>query len=93
MTKETDELARKIALEQEKRQQKQLCHSTNGYQIAFELLTNLFGCVLIGLSLGLLFQNIFHTSVLLTAGLTVFGGVAGLWSVVRYALDKERKGK
>jgi len=29
----------------------------------------------------------------LTAGLTVFGGIAGLWSVVRYALDKERKGK
>lgn len=88
MTKKTDALAQKIAQEQAKLAPAPSASKQNGYQTALDMLTNLIGCVLIGVSLGVLFQNLFHTSVLLTAGLTIFGGIAGLWSVVRYAIQR-----
>lgn len=88
MTKKTDELAQKIEKKKAKLEKKPAAASQNGYQTALDMLTNLFGCVLIGLSLGVLFQNLFHTPALLTAGLTIFGGIAGLWSVVNYAMKR-----
>lgn len=88
MTKKTEDLAKKIKAQKQKQSQKTIAISSGGYQTAIDLLTNLCGCVLIGLSLGILFQNLFNTSALLTAGLTIFGGFAGLWSVVRYAIKR-----
>lgn len=88
MTKKTDALAEKIAEKKEKQQSKNTKTSANGYQTAVEMITNLFGCIIIGLSLGVLCHNIFNTSSLLTAGFTIFGGFAGLWSVIRYAMKR-----
>lgn len=93
MTKETEELAKKIKKAQNAKQEvKSLKPGFSGYQVAINLLTNLLGCVLIGASLGVLFQNLFNTPVMLTAGLTILGGIAGLWSVIKYAMHVEEKG-
>ena len=92
MTKETDELAFHIQqIRDEQTNQNRPNLTQTGYGTTINLLTDLFGCVLIGLGLGVLFQNLFNTSILLTAGLTIFGGIAGLWTVVRYALSLEKK--
>ena len=64
---------------------------TGGYGIAIALLTDLISCILVGLGLGLFFQKFFHTPVLLTAGFTLLGGVAGLYSVIRFALNQDKK--
>ena len=88
MTKQTEALAKKIAAQKKLQEPKKTSTNLNGYQVAFEMITNLFGCILIGLSLGVLCQNLFNTSSLLTAGLTIFGGFAGLWSVIRSAMKR-----
>ena len=88
MTKKTDNLAKKIAAQKKLQEPKKTSANLNGYQVAVDMITNLFGCILIGLSLGVLCQNLFNTSSLLTAGLTIFGGFAGLWSVIRSAMKR-----
>ena len=90
MTKKTEELARKIELTRNKKIEKVSAHSNSDYQIAFDMLTNLAGCVLMGLALGVLFQNVFHTPVALTTGLTFFGGFVGLFQVIRQAIQMDR---
>lgn len=93
MTKETQALAKKIEKARKIKENVVVgAPQPSGYQITVNLLTNLFGCVLVGASLGVLFQNLFNTPTLLTAGLTVLGGAAGLWSVIKYAMHLEDKG-
>lgn len=93
MTKKTEELARKIEAARNKKIEKALGRTNSDYQIAFDMLTNLAGCVLMGLALGVLFQNVFHTPVALTAGLTFFGGFVGLFQVVRQAIQADKAKK
>ena len=64
-----------------------------GYNISITMMTDLLGCILVGLAVGLLFQKVFHTSVLLTAGLTLLGGIAGFYTVIRFILAEEKKQK
>lgn len=92
MTKETDELASHIQHIRDAQTEENKPHPADtGFGTTINVLTDLFGCVLIGLALGVLFQQLFDTSILVTAGLTIFGGVAGLWTVVRYGLSLEKK--
>ena len=65
--------------------------SAQGYNIAIIMMTDLISCVLIGFAIGLFFQKIFHTHVLLTVFLTFLGGIAGFYSVIRFALAEEKK--
>lgn len=64
-----------------------------GYNATITILTDLFGCIFIGFAIGFFLQHIFHTNVLLTAGLTLLGGISGLYTTVRYALRLERQKK
>lgn len=90
MTKETEELAKKIKnAKSTKRKTQNTKTSVSGYSVIVNLLTDLLGCILVGASLGVLFQNLFYTPVLLTAGLTVLGGIAGLWTVIKYMIHME----
>lgn len=96
MTEETEKLAEKISeAKQEQNEKNAVVPEKSGYSIIINILTDLFGCVLIGLSLGVLFQRVFETSHVVTALFTVLGGVAGLWTVIRYAiaLDKQEDNK
>lgn len=93
MTQETDELGEYIRQVKQERTEDEKPHpEKTGYSIAINILTDLFGCVLIGLGLGVLFQKMFGVSHLVTAVFTMLGGVAGLWTVIRYgiALDKQK---
>lgn len=92
MTKKTEELASEIRQVRQEQKQSQASGSVqSGYSITINLLTDLVGCVLIGLSLGIFFQRVFNTSPILTAGLTLLGGVAGLWTVIRQAIRLQKK--
>ena len=94
MTQETGQLSQEIkAFKQEGYQPKENLDGIGGYNVAMTILTDLFGCILIGGSLGFFFQFVFDTSVLLTAGLTLLGGIAGLYTTIRYALSLERSTK
>lgn len=94
MTQETQNLSREInAALRKKDRPGRLKKLSDGYGVTINLLTDLFGCVLIGLALGLLIRSYFGASVLWVAGLTVLGGIAGLWTVVRYALSRDKKEK
>ena len=66
--------------------------NTQGYRFAVFILTDLCCCILVGFSIGFFFQKVFHTSILLTAGLTLLGGIAGFWNVIRFVVSQE-KGK
>ena len=63
----------------------------SGYNVALTMMTDLLSCVLVGLTIGLFLQKIFHTSALLTAGLTLIGGIAGFYTIIRFALNREKK--
>lgn len=92
MTQETDDL--KANIERIKKAQSdadQIHMGKPGYNATINILTDLFGCVLIGLAIGIAAQTYLDTSVLLTASLTILGGVAGLWTVVRYGLAVEKR--
>lgn len=92
MTQETDELAEQIRHVKDDRQEENTPHPTrSGYGIAINILTDLFGCVLIGLGLGVLFQEVFGTSAYVTASLTMLGGIAGLWTVIRYGINLDKQ--
>ncbi|MBQ9089994.1 MAG: AtpZ/AtpI family protein [Alphaproteobacteria bacterium] len=94
MTKKTEILAQKIKEAQNKntKPHKPAPAFFSGYKTVIDILTNLIGCVLMGLALGVLFQNLFATPSYLTALLTVFGGFVGLVQVVRQAILFENKG-
>ena len=65
--------------------------STKGYSIALSMMTDLVSCILVGLALGLFLQKFFHTPPLLTAGLTLLGGIAGLYTTIRFAINQDKK--
>lgn len=97
MTQETEQLKERIdQIKTEQNVENQVHLGKPGYNATLNILTDLFGCVLVGLGLGVFSQMLFDTSVLLTGALTILGGVAGLWTVVRYGLaigkreDEER---
>lgn len=91
MTQETEQLSGKIndMRRQNDIQEKQPASST-GYNVAINILTDLFGCVFIGLAIGVLCQKLFHTSGFVVAIMTLLGGFAGLWTVIRYGISLER---
>ncbi|MGN0919379.1 MAG: AtpZ/AtpI family protein [Alphaproteobacteria bacterium] len=91
MTSEIQELQEKIKHLKHQKEVPTSSHGTQGYGIAMVILTDLMSCILVGLSMGLFLQKVFHTSGLLTAGLTLFGGIAGLYTVIRYAIKKDKK--
>ncbi len=93
MTEKTEDLAQRIQAQKDKKVEKVLRKPHTGPQLAYDMLTNMFGCVLMGTALGVLFQNLFHTPAALTAGLTFFGFIVGLFQIVRQAMYYERKGK
>jgi F0F1-type ATP synthase assembly protein I len=92
VTEETDKLGEHIRHLKDEHHTEEMPHpGKTGYSIAINILTDLLGCVLIGLGLGVLFQRVFDTTHLVTAVFTILGGIAGLWTVIRYAiaLDKQ----
>ena len=92
MTQEIEQLNEEIKV-LKKKTQKPVRGNTEvkGYNISVTILTDLLGCIFIGCAIGLFLQKIFHTSPLLTAGLTLMGGVAGLYTTIRYAMRQEKK--
>lgn len=92
MTQATDELKKHIEqIKQEQQSENKIRLGKPGYNATINILTDLFGCVLIGLAIGVAAQTYLDTSVLLTASLTILGGVAGLWTVVRYGLAIQKR--
>lgn len=92
MTLETDNLQRDIQAARDKQTEPANPLSASvGYNTAVYILTDLLGCILVGLALGIFFQKVFDTSILLTAILTLLGGIAGLWTVIRYAMNLQRQ--
>ncbi|MBQ8250711.1 MAG: AtpZ/AtpI family protein [Alphaproteobacteria bacterium] len=93
MTKETKALAEKINTLKNKQVKKEEVSTKrpSGYQIVTEVVIDLLGCILMGASLGIIFQNMFDTSARLTVALTLLGGIAGIWSVIKYAISLEKK--
>ena len=62
-----------------------------GYNVAITIITDLFSCILVGLGIGLFLQKVFYTSPLLTAGLVLLGGIAGLYSVIRFVINEDKR--
>lgn len=92
MTEETDTLHARIQQMKEQTSDKpNPTTAMTGYNATIYMLTDLFACIFVGLVLGLFLQKVFETSVLLTAGLTLLGGIAGLWTMVRYALNLSKR--
>ncbi len=92
MSEKTDRLHQDIqAMKQKTRQPAGLGRGANDYNVALTIMTDLLGNIFIGCAIGLCLQWLFQTSVLLTAGLTLLGGVSGLYTTVRYGLRQERK--
>lgn len=94
MTQETQNLSHEInEVRKDHKQTVSWKRLSDGYSTTLSLLTDLFGCVLVGVALGFFVHIYLGASILWVAGLTVLGGVAGLWTVVRYAMNQDRKGK
>ncbi|MBQ7413088.1 MAG: AtpZ/AtpI family protein [Alphaproteobacteria bacterium] len=94
MTQETEQLDSEIqSLKKKTKRPISIGSGISGYNIAITILTDLLGCIFIGCAIGFFLQKVFHTSALLTAGLTLLGGIAGLYSTARYAIRQERKSK
>ena len=91
MTRETENVAAEIETVRQKQQDESRPQAVGGYSVALTILTDLLGCIFVGFAIGLFLQKLFHTSALLTAGLTLSGGIAGLYTVARYALKQEKK--
>lgn len=93
MTKETKALSAKINTLKNKQAKKEEVSTKrpSGYQIVTEVIVDLLGCIFMGASLGIIFQNMFNTSTKLTVALTLLGGIAGIWSVIKYAISLEKK--
>ena len=91
MTQETEQLAneiRSMRAAQSKPRDSRL--NPNGYGIALTILTDLLGCIFVGFAIGTFLQWSLNTTSALTAGLTLLGGIAGLWTTVRYALRLDK---
>jgi len=71
----------------------QIGSGMNGYNVSITILTDLLGCIFIGCAIGLFLQKFLGTSPLLTAGLTILGGIAGLYTTIRYAIREDKKQK
>ncbi|MBO7244057.1 MAG: AtpZ/AtpI family protein [Alphaproteobacteria bacterium] len=95
MTKETEALSLKIKQARNDRKKDEVVKENNGYQVVTEVIVNLFGCILVGTSLGVISNNLLETGDKFTILLSVLGGIAGIWSVIKYAisLDKGNKAK
>jgi F0F1-type ATP synthase assembly protein I len=94
MTEETERLDSQIkALKNKADKPAKIGAGVNGYNISVTILTDLLGCIFIGCAVGLFLQKFFNTSPLLTGGLTILGGVAGLYSTIRYAIREDKKRK
>lgn len=94
MTDETEKLKHEItALRRAHRKAPTPGQGVAGYNVAVTILTDLLGSIFIGCAIGLFLQYVFKTSVLLTAGLTLLGGVSGLYTTARYAMRLEKKDK
>ena len=93
MSQKTTDLRTKIQRLKKEDERPQAHSSTQGYSISVVMLTDLLSCILVGLGVGLFFQKFFHTPVLLTAALTLLGGIAGLWNVVRFAMNQDKGNK
>jgi len=92
MTQETDQLKSEIqSLKDKFLSPEAIGQGVGGYNVAITILTDLLGCIFIGCALGFFCQFVFGTSALMTAGLTLLGGVAGLYTTARYAMRLERK--
>ena len=92
MTQDIEELNKEIqALKTKAQRPVRENTEVKGYNISVTILTDLLGCIFIGCAVGLFLQKMFQTSSLLTAGLTILGGVAGLYSTIRYAMRQEKK--
>ncbi len=91
MTSDIQELQEKIRQLKEKEEPLNSSLKPEGYGIAVKILTDLISCILVGLALGLFFQKVFHTPPLLTAGLTLLGGIAGLYTIIRFAIKQDKK--
>ena len=92
MTQETEQLDSEIkTLKHKADKPAKIGSEMNGYNISVTILTDLLGCIFIGCAIGLFLQKFFGSSPLLTAGLTILGGVAGLYSTIRYALREDKK--
>lgn len=64
---------------------------TQGYNVTLVMVTDLISCIFVGLGLGVFFQKVFHTPPLLTAFFTLVGGIAGLYTTVRFAIKQDKK--
>ena len=94
MSEETEQLDSEIkALKHKAEQPAKSGSGISGYNISVTILTDLLGCIFIGCAVGLFLQKVFNTSPLLTAGLTILGGVAGLYTTIRYAMGEDKKNK
>ena len=94
MTRETEQLEQEIQSFRETLRGQAMRPSKGiGYNTTITILTDLLGCIFVGCAVGLFLQRFLGTSVLLTAGLTLLGGVAGLYTTTRYALRQERHDK
>ena len=91
MTSEIQKLQEKIKSLKRKEEKESPSSGAQGYNMAMVILTDLLSCVFVGLGIGLFFQKFFHTSVLWTAGLTFLGGIAGLYGVIRFAINQDKK--
>ena len=89
MSQKTTDLQERIG--RLKKQKESTPPSAQGYSISLAMLTNLATCILVGLGIGVFLQKVFHTSSLLTAGLTLLGGIAGLYSTIRFAITQDKK--
>ena len=92
MTQQTDSLNEEIkAAKKAGLEQSDIPAKPVGYNTAIYIMTDLFGCIVVGLGLGLFLQKFFHTSAFLTFGLTILGGIAGLWTTIRYAIALQKQ--
>ena len=65
----------------------------NGYNVSVTILTDLLGCIFVGWAIGLFLQKFFGAPPVLTGGMTILGGVAGLYTTIRYAIKEDKKVK
>lgn len=93
MNEQLTELQKKIEKLKEKKDSSFQNSGARGYGVAVTMMTELISCIFVGMAIGLFLQKILGTSVLLTAFLTLLGGIAGLWGVVRFALNQNKGNK
>lgn len=92
MTEQTDRLQEKINASRQARQKGGgIGVKPVGYNTAVYIMTDMVSCILVGLGIGLFLQKFFHTSAFLTFVLTILGGIAGLWTTIRYAMAIQKQ--